>query len=81
MDQSPGPERRIKRAPPKRARVVPAEAPKDEKNAKENKAPGQEDNDVDLGVLLGRSSTFEIGEYLFTFLLQLASLLNLFFLF
>ncbi|KAK0245577.1 hypothetical protein EDD85DRAFT_801520 [Armillaria nabsnona] len=52
MDQSPGPERRIKRAPPKRARVVPAEAPKDEKNAKENKAPGQEDNDVDLGVLL-----------------------------
>ncbi|KAK0478236.1 hypothetical protein IW261DRAFT_1482482 [Armillaria novae-zelandiae] len=52
MDQSPGPERRIKRAPPKRARVVPAEASKDEKNAKENKAPGQEDNDVDLGVLL-----------------------------
>ncbi|KAK0208091.1 hypothetical protein DFS33DRAFT_409687 [Desarmillaria ectypa] len=52
MDQSPGPERRIKRAPPKRARVAPAEAPKDEKNAKENKAPGQEDNDVDLGVLL-----------------------------
>ncbi|KAK0198197.1 hypothetical protein F5146DRAFT_1099985 [Armillaria mellea] len=52
MDQSPGPERRIKRAPPKRARVVPAEAPKDEKDAKENKAPGQDDNDVDLGVLL-----------------------------
>ncbi|KAG7450602.1 uncharacterized protein BT62DRAFT_927884 [Guyanagaster necrorhizus] len=50
MDQSPGPERRIKRASPKRARVVSAEGPKDEK--KENKAPGQEDNDVDLGVLL-----------------------------
>ncbi|KAJ7786229.1 hypothetical protein B0H16DRAFT_1355514 [Mycena metata] len=54
MDRSPTPER-PKRAAPKRARVSPSTelGPKDEKNAKENKAPsGTEDNDVDVGVLL-----------------------------
>jgi hypothetical protein len=54
MDRSPTPER-PKRAPPKRARVAPPETPsKDDKTKKENKAPGTgDDNDVDVGVLLG----------------------------
>ncbi|KAF7347899.1 Tethering factor for nuclear proteasome STS1 [Mycena venus] len=54
MDRSPTPER-PKRAAPKRARVSPSaeSGSKEEKDSKENKAPGgTEDNDVDVGVLL-----------------------------
>ncbi|KAJ7225592.1 hypothetical protein GGX14DRAFT_421308 [Mycena pura] len=51
MDRSPTPER-PKRAPPKRARVSPTGS-KEERDAKENKAPSPPDeNDVDVGVLL-----------------------------
>lgn len=53
MDRSPTPER-PKRAVPKRARTTPAAlGSKDNQNSKENKASGSEDNDVDVGVLLG----------------------------
>ncbi|KII93889.1 hypothetical protein PLICRDRAFT_88186 [Plicaturopsis crispa FD-325 SS-3] len=54
MDRSPTPER-PQRAAPKRARVAPTllAGPADEKTGKENKAPsGNDDNDVDVGVLL-----------------------------
>ncbi|KAJ7092647.1 hypothetical protein C8R44DRAFT_646942 [Mycena epipterygia] len=54
MDRSPTPER-PKRAAPKRARVAPSmeSGSRDEKDAKENKAPGgSDDQDVDVGVLL-----------------------------
>ncbi|KAJ7103613.1 hypothetical protein B0H15DRAFT_224452 [Mycena belliarum] len=54
MDRSPTPER-VKRAAPKRARVAPLmdSGSRDDKDAKENKAPGgADDNDVDVGVLL-----------------------------
>lgn len=58
MDRSPTPER-LKRAPPKRARVVnisESTSSKDGGNSKGNKAHGSsEDDDVDVGVLLGRS--------------------------
>lgn len=56
MDRSPTPER-PKRAAPKRARVAPSaeSGSKEEKDTKENKAPnGTDDNDVDVGVLLGK---------------------------
>lgn len=51
MDRSPTPER-VKRAPPKRLRMVPSSeiAGRDGRNTKDNKAPG---NDIDIGVLLG----------------------------
>ncbi|KAJ7125660.1 hypothetical protein C8R43DRAFT_1029839 [Mycena crocata] len=54
MDRSPTPER-PKRAAPKRARVAQTSdsGSRDEKDAKENKAPSSsDDNDVDVGVLL-----------------------------
>lgn len=51
MDRSPTPER-VKRGQPKRVRVNPV-AVKEEKTAKENKAPESEDSDVDIGLLLG----------------------------
>jgi hypothetical protein len=51
MDRSPTPER-VKRAPPKRLRMVASSesAARDEKTSKQNKAPG---SDIDIGVLLG----------------------------
>lgn len=56
MDRSPTPERpeRPRRAVPKRARTTPAAvgAVKDGKSAKEGKSSGE--NDVDVGVLLGK---------------------------
>jgi hypothetical protein len=55
MDRSPTPER-IKRAPPKRARVAPAPDPssKNEITSKKNKAPSSnEENEIDVGLLLG----------------------------
>ncbi|KAG6828705.1 hypothetical protein H0H92_007013 [Tricholoma furcatifolium] len=54
MDRSPTPER-PKRAPPKRARVIPHSdaSSRDNVDSKENKDPSSiEDNDVDVGVLL-----------------------------
>ena len=57
MDRSPTPER-PKRAVPKRARTTPA-APsgKDEKGNKvQRSSPASEENDVDVGVLLGELS-------------------------
>lgn len=58
MDRSPTPER-TKRGPPKRLRTVPSSEPagRDEKDTKENKAPG---NDIDIGVLLGGFVSIEI---------------------
>ncbi len=53
MDRSPTPDR-PKRAPPKRLRQH--EPPKVPETSKENKAPS-EDNDVDIGVLLGESAS------------------------
>jgi len=53
MDRSPTPER-SKKAPPKRARVVTTDGmSKDGKAGKENKPPGNNEDDVDVGVLLG----------------------------
>ena len=55
MDRSPTPER-LKRAAPKRARVLNAidSGAKDEGTEKENKSPGSTaEDDVDIGVLLG----------------------------
>lgn len=55
MDRSPTPER-PKRAAPKRARTTPAVVTlgKGDPNGKDDKSPAQnEDDDVDVGVLLG----------------------------
>lgn len=55
MDRSPTPER-PKRAAPKRARIAPADAgTKEQVSAKENKPPSSEEDEVDVGVLLGMS--------------------------
>lgn len=52
MDRSPTPER-PKHSAPKRAKVAPTNtSSKDDQDAKENKAPNNDD-DVDVGVLLG----------------------------
>jgi Cut8, nuclear proteasome tether protein len=58
MDRSPTPER-VKKGPPKKARVIPDGNQRDAKISKENKAPspdGSDNNDVDVGVLLGMST-------------------------
>jgi hypothetical protein len=53
MDRSPTPER-PKKAPPKRARVTNTAETGNKEKGKENKPPGgNDDNDVDVGVLLG----------------------------
>lgn len=53
MDRSPTPER-PKKAPPKRARITNSEETYCKEKGKENKPPeGDDDNDVDVGVLLG----------------------------
>lgn len=52
MDRSPTPPERPKKAAPKRARVVTEEPSKDEKNSKD-RTSASDDNDVDVGVLLG----------------------------
>jgi hypothetical protein len=52
MDRSPTPERR-KKLPPKRARIVVADGnSKDARPGKENQPPSNDD-DIDVGVLLG----------------------------
>lgn len=54
MDRSPTPER-VKRAPPKRARVMNATEMGNKEKSKENKPPGSnEEDEVDVGVLLGK---------------------------
>ena len=57
MDRSPTPER-PKRAVPKRARITPtALSGKDEKGSKaQRSSPSSDENDVDVGVLLGELS-------------------------
>jgi hypothetical protein len=60
MDRSPTPER-LKRAAPKRARILNTieSGTKDEGSEKENKAPGSTaEEDVDIGVLLGLYISF-----------------------
>lgn len=55
MDRSPTPER-PKRAAPKRARIAPADVgTKEQTPAKENKPSTSEEDEVDVGVLLGMS--------------------------
>ena len=68
MDRSPTPER-PKRGVPKRARTTPAAvatAGKEQQTAKENKPPSQSDeNDVDVGFLLGECSHLSSGSLWF----------------
>jgi hypothetical protein len=53
MDRSPTPER-PKRSAPKRARITPADTgAKEQSSVKENKASSSEEDEVDVGVLLG----------------------------
>lgn len=53
MDRSPTPER-PKKAPPKKARVANTAEISNKEKGKENKPPGgNDDNEVDIGVLLG----------------------------
>jgi hypothetical protein len=61
MDRSPTPERR-KKLPLKRARIVVADgSSKDARSGKENQPPSNDD-DIDVGVLLGAPSMLGIYE-------------------
>ena len=80
MDRSPTPER-PKRAAPKRAKIAPATPPsKDGQVSKENKSPNNDDDDVDVGVLLGENliiPSFFSFSWMNFVLYQLVCLLNL----
>lgn len=58
MDRSPTPER-PKRSAPKRARIAPADTgTKEQSSVKENKVSSAEEDEVDIGVLLGMYRSF-----------------------